>query len=214
MSSFIIFKHCLKIWLAGVPWVAQFVKRPTLNLSSGLVLDLRVTTSGPTLGSMLNLKPTLKEKKRERKTRGKKKPTKPYELSWLLTFLASPLILYLNHVSPLPPPNASLDETLSYSMCRWLKWDQSRPRSRHSGPLFAHLYKGTRNPLVAVELSQTSPVCYFRRKNAWENSEVLSAWWGTVIKILSKVVSGPTEWEAALSSAKHLPYLEWRREVC
>ena len=61
--------------------MAQFVKRPTLNLSSGRVLDLRVTTSGPTLGSMLNLKPTLKEKKRERKTRGKKNPTKPYELS-------------------------------------------------------------------------------------------------------------------------------------
>ena len=38
--------------------MAQSVKRPTLNLSSGL--DLRVVSSSPMLGSVLGVKLTLK----------------------------------------------------------------------------------------------------------------------------------------------------------
>jgi len=41
-------------------WVAQSVKRPTLDSSLGL--DLRVLSSGSTLGSMLGVEPTLKKK--------------------------------------------------------------------------------------------------------------------------------------------------------
>ena len=41
--------------------MAQLVKHGTLDLSSGL--DLRVMNSSPTLGSMLDVKPTLKKKK-------------------------------------------------------------------------------------------------------------------------------------------------------
>ena len=37
-------------------WVAQLVKRLTLDLSSGL--DLRVVTLSPALGSMLGMEPT------------------------------------------------------------------------------------------------------------------------------------------------------------
>ena len=40
----------------GVAWVAQSVKRQTLDLSSGL--DFRVVSSSPTLGSMLGAEPT------------------------------------------------------------------------------------------------------------------------------------------------------------
>jgi len=41
--------------------VAQSVKCPTLDLSSGL--DLRVVSSNPMLGSMLGMEPTLKKKR-------------------------------------------------------------------------------------------------------------------------------------------------------
>jgi len=47
-------------------WVAQSVKHPTLDLSSGL--DLRVMSSSPTLGSMLGVEPTLKKKKKIKQT--------------------------------------------------------------------------------------------------------------------------------------------------
>ena len=49
----------LNKWLRGVG-VAQLVKGPTLDLSSGL--DLRVVSSSPALGSALGIKPTLKKK--------------------------------------------------------------------------------------------------------------------------------------------------------
>ena len=42
--------------------MAQLVKCPTLVFGSGL--DLRVLSSGPTLGSMLGVEPTLKKKKK------------------------------------------------------------------------------------------------------------------------------------------------------
>jgi len=42
--------------------MAQLVKPPTLDLSSGL--DLRVVTSSPTMGSTLGVVPTQKKKKK------------------------------------------------------------------------------------------------------------------------------------------------------
>ena len=47
-------------------WVAQLVKCLTFDLSSGL--DLRVGSSGPTLGSTLGVEAYLKEKKERKKT--------------------------------------------------------------------------------------------------------------------------------------------------
>ena len=49
----------VQIW---EPWVARSVRHLTLDLSSGL--DLRVMTSSPALGSMLGIKPTLKNKEK------------------------------------------------------------------------------------------------------------------------------------------------------
>ena len=43
--------------------MAQSVKRPTLDLSSGL--DLRVVSSRPMLGSRLGMEPTSKKKKKK-----------------------------------------------------------------------------------------------------------------------------------------------------
>lgn len=43
-------------------WVAQWVKCPTLYLSSGL--DLRITSSSPALGPMLDVEPTWGKKKK------------------------------------------------------------------------------------------------------------------------------------------------------
>ena len=46
-------------FLQNAAWVAQPVKRPNLDLSSGL--DLKVMSSSPTVGSMLGMEPTLKK---------------------------------------------------------------------------------------------------------------------------------------------------------
>ena len=46
---------------SGGAWVAQSIKHPTLDLNSGL--DLRVVSSGPELGSMPSMEPTLKAKR-------------------------------------------------------------------------------------------------------------------------------------------------------
>lgn len=40
-------------------WVAQLVKRPTLDFSSGL--DLKVMSSSPALGSILSMEPNFKK---------------------------------------------------------------------------------------------------------------------------------------------------------
>ena len=50
-----------KVAEAWGTWMAQSVKRPTLDLSSGL--DLRVMSSSPVLGSTLSTEPFLKKKK-------------------------------------------------------------------------------------------------------------------------------------------------------
>ena len=57
--------------------MAQSVKHPTLDLSSGL--DLRVVSSSPALGSMMGVKPTFK--KRKEKKIGKRKKTNMGECS-------------------------------------------------------------------------------------------------------------------------------------
>ena len=62
--------------------MAQSIKHPTLDLSSGL--DLRVVSSSPTLGFMLDMEPPKKKRKKkkngreERKALRSRKPPKWY----------------------------------------------------------------------------------------------------------------------------------------
>ena len=63
--------------------VTQSVKRPTLDLSSGL--DLKIVSSSLALGSTLGMEPTLKKEKKKRplKKQNKTKRLTPFYLTFI-----------------------------------------------------------------------------------------------------------------------------------